>query len=81
MVTCLQLTSGDAPPQVYGWNGAQIASPHDKEILRSILDHLEPWSASCWDKDLVETSSLRTDPLIRINSSYMDELSSLCFHR
>lgn len=69
------------PLQVYWYNGAQIASPHDKEILHCIDEQLEPWSSSCWDENLVESCSLRTDPLTHINSCYMDELSSLCFHR
>lgn len=69
------------PLQVYWCNGAQIASPHDKEILRSIEEQLEPWSSSCWEESLVESSSLRTDPLSQINSGYMEELTSLCFHR
>lgn len=69
------------PLQVYWCNGAQISSPHDKEILKSIEEQLEPWSASCWDEELVESCSLRTDPLTQINSCYMDELTSLCFHR
>lgn len=69
------------PLQVYWYNGAQITSPHDKEILHCIEEQLEPWSSSCWDEDLVESCSLRTDPLTHINSCYMDELASLCFHR
>lgn len=69
------------PLQVYWCNGAQISSPHDKEILRSIEEQLEPWSASCWEEELVESCSLRTDPLTQINRCYMDELTSLCFHR
>lgn len=69
------------PLQVYWCNGAQITSPHDKEILRCIEEQLEPWSASCWDVGLVDRCSLRTDPLTQINSCYMDELASLCFHR
>lgn len=67
--------------QVYWCNGAQISAPHDKEILRSIEEHLEPWNATCWDEKLLETTSLRTDPLTQINSCYMDELASLCYHR
>lgn len=69
------------PLQVYWCNGAQISSPHDREILGCVEEHLEPWSSSCWEEDLVETSSLRTDPLTQINRSYMEELTSLCFHR
>lgn len=67
--------------QVYWCNGAQISSPHDKEILQSIEEQLEPWSSSCWEENLVESCTLRTDPLTQINSCYMDELTSLCFHR
>uniref|UniRef100_A0A3Q2Q3X3 Phosphoglucomutase 2-like 1 n=1 Tax=Fundulus heteroclitus TaxID=8078 RepID=A0A3Q2Q3X3_FUNHE len=66
---------------VYWCNGAQIASPHDKEVLRCIEEQLEPWNASCWDEELVDNSSLRTDPLTQINSCYMEDLTSLCFHR
>lgn len=69
------------PPQLYWCNGAQIASPHDKEVLQSIEEQLEPWSAFCWDEELAESCSLRTDPLTQINSCYMDELASLCFRR
>uniref|UniRef100_A0A3P8VAJ0 Phosphoglucomutase 2-like 1 n=1 Tax=Cynoglossus semilaevis TaxID=244447 RepID=A0A3P8VAJ0_CYNSE len=69
------------PFVVYWCNGAQISSPHDKEILLSIEEHLEPWSASCWDEGLVEKCSLRTDPLDQINSCYMEELTTLCYHR
>uniref|UniRef100_A0A3Q3W7A0 Uncharacterized protein n=1 Tax=Mola mola TaxID=94237 RepID=A0A3Q3W7A0_MOLML len=69
------------PYVVYWCNGAQISSPHDKEILRNIEEQLEPWSSSCWEENLVESCSLRTDPLSQINSCYMEELTSLCFHR
>uniref|UniRef100_A0A1A7XGY4 Phosphoglucomutase 2-like 1 n=1 Tax=Iconisemion striatum TaxID=60296 RepID=A0A1A7XGY4_9TELE len=81
MITASHNPKEDNGYKVYWCNGAQISSPHDKEVLRCIEEHLEPWSASCWDQDLVDGSSLRTDPLIQINSCYMDELTSLCFHR
>lgn len=67
--------------QVYWCNGAQISSPHDREILCCVEEQLEPWSSACWEEELVETSSLRTDPLPDISRSYMEELTSLCFHR
>lgn len=66
--------------KVYWENGAQISSPHDKEILRCIEQNAEPWAES-WNQDLAESSSLRTDPLKDICSWYMEELSTLCFHR
>lgn len=69
------------PLQVYWCSGAQISSPHDREILGCVEEQLQPWSSSCWDEGLVETSSLRTDPLTQMNRCYMEELTSLCFHR
>lgn len=69
------------PLQVYWSNGAQISSPHDREILCCVEEQLEPWSSSCWEEGLVETSPLRTDPLTQMNRCYMEELTSLCFHR
>lgn len=66
--------------QVYWQNGAQISSPHDKEILRCIEDNVEPWPKS-WNDDLVDSSSLRKDPLKDICCWYMEDLGALCFYR
>uniref|UniRef100_A0A672L898 Phosphoglucomutase 2-like 1 n=1 Tax=Sinocyclocheilus grahami TaxID=75366 RepID=A0A672L898_SINGR len=68
------------PFVVYWHNGAQISSPHDKEILRCIEESSEPWPES-WNEDLVESSLLRRDPLEDVCCSYMEELNTICFHR
>ncbi|KAM9820291.1 glucose 1,6-bisphosphate synthase [Neosynchiropus ocellatus] len=81
MVTASHNPREDNGYKVYWSNSAQICSPHDGEILRSIEDQLEPWSAACWDQTLAERSSLRTDPFAWINGCYMEEVASLCFHR
>ncbi|KAM3875078.1 glucose 1,6-bisphosphate synthase [Diretmus argenteus] len=81
MVTASHNRKEDNGYKVYWCNGAQISSPHDKEILRCIEEQLEPWSASCWEEELAERCSLRTRPLQEVNNSYMEELASLCFHR
>uniref|UniRef100_A0A674N272 Phosphoglucomutase 2-like 1 n=1 Tax=Takifugu rubripes TaxID=31033 RepID=A0A674N272_TAKRU len=81
MITASHNPKEDNGYKVYWCNGAQICSPHDREILCCVEEQLEPWSSSCWEEELVETSSLRTNPLADISRSYMEELTSLCFHR
>ncbi|TRY85133.1 hypothetical protein DNTS_006334 [Danionella cerebrum] len=80
MVTASHNRKEDNGYKVYWHNGAQISSPHDKEILRCIGESAEPWPES-WNEDLVENSILRRDPLEEVCQSYMEELNSLCFHR
>uniref|UniRef100_A0A8C3LSU2 Phosphoglucomutase 2 like 1 n=1 Tax=Chrysolophus pictus TaxID=9089 RepID=A0A8C3LSU2_CHRPC len=65
---------------VYWENGAQIKSPHDKEIIKCIEECVEPWNGS-WNENLVDTSPLRQDPLKKICDSYMEDLKKICYHR
>ncbi|KGL79059.1 Glucose 1,6-bisphosphate synthase, partial [Tinamus guttatus] len=66
--------------EVYWENGAQIKSPHDKEIIKCIEECVEPWNGS-WNENLVDTSPLRRDPLQKICDCYMEDLKKICYHR
>ncbi|XP_043928614.1 glucose 1,6-bisphosphate synthase [Protopterus annectens] len=80
MITASHNPKEDNGYKVYWENGAQITSPHDKEILKCIEENAEPWNDS-WNESLADTSSLLQDPLKEIYNRYLENVKDLCFHR
>lgn len=70
MVTASHNPKEDNGYKVYWNNSAQIISPHDKNIQKSILDCLEPHQSS-WE---VPSNEKVIDPFEEIHADYFSEL-------
>lgn len=60
VITASHNPKDDNGYKVYGQNGAQIVSPHDRYIQDSILVNQEPW-VNAWNKDLLKKAEDKLD--------------------
>lgn len=74
MVTASHNPKEDNGYKVYWTNGAQIISPHDKNIQASILENLTPYELSWDDISVYENSVILRDPLEEMEKLYFAKL-------
>lgn len=78
VITASHNPKDDNGYKVYWSNGPQIKPPHDKNIQKSILNHLKPECDAAFDEDLSEfDGSLLFDPHDELCSEYYTMLKNL----
>lgn len=79
MITASHNPKEDNGYKVFWSNGPQIKLPHDKNILNSISEHLEPADPKAFEEDLTEFGDNLIDSTEITEKAYYTVLKSLLF--